>query len=166
MTKEKVDEVAANLEERNSDKTTDEQANGTLKAPTLVTRRPQRRGNLPPPTQEELMRMQLVAGQYPQIGTWIASVRAEQEKPKKRIRKKPTRPAPPMDVTVHERENDLTALPIDTVKKQLVKRGYHPAVIDRMPEWYNRSLLRDLVVETACRFDLGNEVNDVMNEAD
>lgn len=53
-------------------------------------------------------------------------------------------PPPVIEVEVVNGQNDIAYLPINVVKDVLKKHNYHPGVIDAMPEWYIRALLRDL----------------------
>jgi len=41
--------------------------------------------------------------------------------------------------------NDLMNIPIEHIQKELKKRGYHPQIVDRMPQWYLVSMLRESV---------------------
>ena len=67
---------------------------------------------------------------------------ARQKRPRKPAQ--PPEPAPVLDVEVKDGESDLTQIPSEKINQALVRRGFHSGVIARMPEWYNRALLREL----------------------
>lgn len=78
---------------------------------------------------------------------------------------------PVIEVEVVNGQNDIAYLPIAQVKDALKKSHYHPGVIDRMPEWYLRALLRDISRSSRngpsiLSGDAGDDENDVDNISD
>ena len=62
------------------------------------------------------------------------------------------------EFSIKEGANDLMNLPIETLRKELKKRNFHPGVVDRMEKWFLASMLREAVTEKTSSFRAYNSL--------